>query len=274
VLTFFLFSMTDGDRDTGVQARAGMTGAADLLNAEAERILEAALPAGLSLRLTGSIAVQLRCPRFGHLAREGREFHDLDFAGYKREAKQVQELLVTLGYVEDREVTVVSEGARAIYRHADSRLHVDVFFDRLDFCHVIALAGRLETDQPTLPLAELLLGKLQIVKIAEKDLMDAAVLLLEHGFSDDDREAISLARLARLCAEDWGLWRTASMNLEKLERFAKAHEVLEPAQKAHLHGQAASLQNRLEAEPKSLAWRLRAKLGDRVKWYKDVDDIH
>lgn len=247
--------------------------AADLLTTEARRILEAALPAGLSLRLTGSLAVQVRCPRFGHLARAGRDFHDLDFAAYKREAKRILELLSALGYVEDREVVVVSEGARAIYRNANNRLHIDIFFDRLDFCHVIALAGRLEADRPTLPLAELLLGKLQIFRIAEKDLIDIAVLLLEHGFSDSDREGINLKRLARLCAEDWGLWRTASINLEKLERFAKSHQALDPAQKARLGEQSGALRMRLETEPKPLAWRLRAKVGDRVKWYKDVEDV-
>jgi len=247
--------------------------AAELLTAEARRILAAAGEAGAALRLTGSIAVQARCPRFGHLARRDRAFHDIDFAGYKREAKRVQQLLSGLGYVEDREVAVVSEGARAIYRHGANGLHVDVFFDRLDFCHVIGLQGRLEADQPTLPLAELLLGKLQIVQITEKDLLDSAVLLLEHGYAEDDREAINLARLARLCAEDWGLWRTASINLEKLERFAAGHGPLTDEDRRRLGAQTALLRGRLAAEPKPLAWRMRAKVGDRMKWYKDVDEV-
>jgi hypothetical protein len=253
--------------------RSAPADAAALLAIEARRILDAASPAGAALRLTGSMAIQARCPRFGHLAREGRDFHDIDFAAYKRESKRVQQLLSALGYTEDREVAVVSEGARAIYKHGQSQLHIDVFFDRLDFCHVIALNGRLEIDRQTLPLAELLLGKLQIVKIAEKDLIDAAVLLLEHDFADSDRDAINLARLARLCAEEWGLWRTASMNIEKLERLTAAHEAMDSDLKTRLLGQSYTLRDRLEAEPKPLAWRMRAKVGDRMKWYKDVDDV-
>lgn len=245
----------------------------DQLITEAERILGAVGPAGAALRLTGSLAVQARCPRFGHLAQAGRDFHDLDFAGYKREAKSVQQALSGLGYVEDREVAMVSEGARAIYLHAESQLHVDVFFDRLDFCHVIDLAGRLETDPTTLPLAELVLGKLQIVQITDTDLIDATVLLLEHGFAEDDREGISLPRLAGACAEDWGLWRTASINLDKLERFAESQQALEAADKERARAQIGTLRDRLESEPKPLAWRLRAKVGDRVKWYKDVEDV-
>lgn len=245
----------------------------DRLIAEAERILEAARPTGASLRLTGSMAVQARCPRFGQIAAAGREFHDLDFAGYRRAARRIQEVLSGLGYVEDREVAVVSEGARAIYRHGDNGLHVDVFFDRLDFCHVIALAGRLEVDDATLPLAELLLGKLQIVRIAEKDLLDAGVLLLEHDFSEDDRGGINLPHLARMGAEDWGLWRTVSMNLDKLERFVAGYKTLDAWQVTRLREQITVLANRFEREPKPLGWRLRAKVGDRVKWYKDVEEV-
>jgi len=143
------------------------------LAGEALRILQGADAAGTRLRLTGSLAVQLRCPAFGYLAYTGREFHDIDFVAWRREGRQLRELLADLGYIEDREVAVVSEGARAIFVQGERRTHVDVFFDRLEFCHPIPLEGRMEIDPGTLPLAELLLGKLQIVKIAEKDLLDA-----------------------------------------------------------------------------------------------------
>jgi len=242
------------------------------LIAEAERILDAA-KAAPSLRLTGSVAVQIRCPRFGALARSGREIRDIDFAGYKRELRSVQQALTALGYAEDREVAVVSEGSRAIFEHPQSRLHLDVFYDRLDFCHVIPLAGRLEADRQTLPLAELALGKLQIVKINEKDLIDLLALLLEHPLGESDAGAINMARIARLAAEDWGLWRTATFNLEKLGRLADNHSALGTAERQHLASQIALLTQRLDAEAKPLAWRMRAKLGERVKWYRDVDEV-
>jgi hypothetical protein len=254
---------------------AGLTAGATAvqsLNAEARRILNQANTAQTNLRLTGSLGVQLRCPRFGHLAHLGRDFRDLDFVAYKREGRRLRELLSELGYAEDREVAVVSEGARAIFKHGESRIHLDVFFDRLDFCHLIPLLGRLEVDQATLPLAELLLGKLQIVKINEKDLLDAMVLLLEHPLVEDD-SAISLARIARLAAEDWGLFRTATMNLAKIDRLVRGHDSLSAEARSDLLGRIESLNARLRDEPKPLAWRMRAKLGDRVKWYKDVDEV-
>jgi hypothetical protein len=245
---------------------------AELLIVEARRILAAATPA-TSLRLTGSVAVQIRCPQFGAIARRDRGFRDIDFVAYKRETKLVQQLLSGLGYVEDREVALVSEGSRAIFENPGSGLHLDVFYDKLDFCHVISLAGRLEVDQPTLPLAELALGKLQIVKINEKDLIDLMVLLLEHPWGEGDERTLNLGRIARLCAEDWGLWRTTTLNLDKLARLAGALASLEAAQRQRLVVQIEALKRRLEAEPKPLSWRMRAKLGDRVKWYRDVDEV-
>ena len=181
----------------------------ELLAAEARRILQTSEGARLRLRLLGSAAVQLRCPRYAGVAQQGRQFRDIDFAGLQREAAEVRELLSSLGYAEDREVFVLSEGGRAIFEHANG-LHIDVFYDLLDFCHPIRLNGRLDADPPTLPLAELLLTKLQIVQINEKDLLDAIVLLLEHELGGTDAGVINAARIAKLCADDWGLWRTAA----------------------------------------------------------------
>lgn len=246
-------------------------GEVEILGTEVDRILEAA--EGLSLRLTGSIAVQVRCPTLGHLARRDRRFHDIDFAAYRQDATPIQGILTGLGYVEDREVTVVSNGSRVIFEKPENRLHIDVFYDRLDFCHVIPLQGRLETDRATLPLAELLLGKLQIVKIDRKDLVDAVVLLLEHPLDDVDEGAINLAHLAKLAGEEWGLWRTVMMNLDKIESLAREPGWLGAGQQDRVASQAAAIRDRIDSAPKTLGWRMRARLGDRVKWYKDVEDV-
>jgi hypothetical protein len=244
-----------------------------MITAEARRILDAAQEARLTLRLVGSLAVLERCPRYGPLAAQGRVYRDIDFAGYARQARDIQALMSRLGYVEDREVFVLSEGGRAIFENPASGLHVDLFFERLDFCHVIRLNGRLEADAPTLPLAELLLGKMQIVKVNEKDILDAIALLLEHELGESDADRLNVGRIAKLCAEDWGLWRTTTMNLEKVRHLAEGHLGLEPEQRARLTAQIDAIVKRIEAEPKPLAWRMRARIGDRVKWYKDVEEV-
>jgi hypothetical protein len=243
------------------------------LEIEADRILDVVSKAGLTLRLVGSVAILRRCANHAFLAGSDRIYRDIDFAGRKKEARDIHELLTGLGYVEDREVFVVSEGARAIFGSTANGIHVDIFYEKLDFCHTIALADRLEIDAPTLPLAELLLAKMQIVKINEKDFVDMIALLLEHKLGDSDTDIVNVTRIAKLCAEDWGLWRTTTVNLDKLERFASRHPTLDGGQKARLAAQIGALQRRLEAEPKPLPWRLRARIGERIKWYNDVEEV-
>jgi hypothetical protein len=250
-----------------------MTADLKTIETEVERILEAATRAGLTLRLAGSLAVLKRCPRFGFLASRDRIYRDIDLAGYANQARGVQAQMGRLGYIENREVFVVAEGSRAIFEHAWNGLHVDVFYDKFDFCHVIPLDGRLEADSPTVPLAELLLGKMQIVKINRKDIIDSIVLLLEHPLGEVDQETVNVGRIARLCAADWGLWRTATMNFDKIRQAAEAYSQFDGRQKAQILAQLDALQSRIGVERKSIAWRLRGMVGDKIKWYKDVEEV-
>jgi hypothetical protein len=227
----------------------------------------------VALRLTGSIAVQLRCPCHARLAGPERQFADLDLVARKQDADAVRLALEQLGYGETREIFLSSEGTRAIFDHPDSKVHVDVFYDRLDFCHVIDVRHRLDHDELTLPLAELLLGKLQIVQINEKDIVDATILLIEHRLGEGDSDMINTLEIAVRCAEEWGLWRTVSGNLMKLAQYADAGHFLAPDQLAHLKDQLGTLKQSIDQYPKPLAWRLRARLGDKMKWYRDVEEV-
>ena len=262
--------MTSGSIGMGEQGQAER----EKFEKELRRIIKASDDAGILLRVIGSLAFQMHCPRFGYLqAAMGRAYTDIDFAAYRSQTKQIQELLTSLGYSENREVFIVSEGDRSIFDRPDVGLHVDVFYDKLDFCHVIRWDGRLEVDAPTIPLAELLLEKMQIVQINEKDIIDTIMLLLEHSVGDSDNETIGIHRIAMLCASDWGLWRTTTMNLDKVRLLAQDYTQLTGEQKARVSTQVGAVLARIEQEPKTLAWRLRARVGDRVKWYKDVDEV-
>lgn len=262
--------MTDGSIGMGEQDRTER----DKFENELKRILKASEEAGLLMRVIGSLAFQMHCPQFGYLqAAMGRAYTDIDFGAYSRQSKQIQELMNSLGYVENREVFIVSEGERAIFDKPGTGLHVDVFYEKLDFCHTIFWKDRLEVDSPTIPLTELLLEKMQIVKINEKDVIDTIMLLLEHPLGDVDTETINLKLAAQLCANDWGLWRTTTMNLDKVKQLAQGYTQLTPEQKTKVTAQVDEILARLEQEPKPLAWRLRARVGDRVKWYKEVDEV-
>jgi len=241
---------------------------------ELKSILKASDGSGIILRVIGSLAFQMHCPQFGYLqAAMGRAYTDIDFGAYSKQNKQITELMNSLGYEENREVFIASEGERAIYDKPGTGLHVDVFYEKLDFCHTIYWKDRLEVDSPTIPLTELLLEKMQIVQINEKDVIDTIMLLLEHALGDTDRETINIKRAAVLCASDWGLWRTTTMNLGKVKQLAHNYPQLTDEQKTKVESQVDEALSRLNHEPKTLAWKIRDRVGDRVKWYKDVDEV-
>ncbi|HBG74151.1 MAG: hypothetical protein A2X25_04095 [Chloroflexi bacterium GWB2_49_20] len=249
-------------------------GERDKFESELKRIIKASDDAGVLLRVIGSLAFQMHCPKYGYLqAAMGRAYTDIDFAAYRSQTKEIKGLMKTLGYTENREVFIVSEGERSIFDRPEVGLHVDVFYDKLDFCHTIFWEGRLEVDHPSIPLSEMLLEKMQIVQINEKDIIDTIILLLEHTLGDNDKETINIDRISRLCSSDWGLWRTTSMNLDKVRQLAQGYEQLTDEQKKYVTSQVRAALERMEKEPKSMAWKLRSRVGDRVKWYKEVDEV-
>jgi hypothetical protein len=241
---------------------------------ELKRILKASNDSGIIMRVIGSLAFQMHCPKFGYLqAAMGRAYTDIDFAAYHKQTKEIQILMSGLGYKENREVFIVSEGDRAIFERAEIGIHLDVFYEKLAFSHVIYWNNRLEVDNPSIPLAEMLLEKMQIVQRNEKDIIDTIMLLLEHPLGDKDNETINIKYIAGLCSNDWGLWRTATMNLDKVHKLAHGYSQLTTEEKEIIDSQVNKALARIEQEPKSLAWRLRARVGDRVKWYRDVDEV-
>ncbi len=241
---------------------------------EAIRIVDLASAQGLTLRVLGSLAFHIHCQKYDHLQKQlGRAYTDIDYAGYSDEASKIGTFLVSLGYQEDLNVNILFGGERLIYNHPTTEMHIDIFFDRLNFCHEINWVGRLGVDQHTIPLAEMLLEKMQIVKINEKDIIDTLMLLLEHPLGDIDNETINIARISKLCAKDWGLWRTITMNLYKVSELGRGYPQLSASEKITLDKQVVEAIAKINEESKSLAWKLRAKIGERVRWYQEVDEI-
>jgi hypothetical protein len=238
------------------------------------RILTASETNNVTLRVIGSLAFQMHCPKYGYLqAAMGRAYTDIDFAGYRKEARAVKEMMTALEYREDKAVYMMSEGDRSIFHQINGSLYVDVFYDKLDFSHVVSWQGRLDVDKPTIPLAELLLEKMQIFEINEKDIIDTIMLFLEHPLGETDQEVINIERISKLLAKDWGLWRTTTMNLNKVKQMAGQYTQLSMEEQSHVADQVNHSLERIDAESKSRGWKLRSRVGDRVKWYKDVDEV-
>ena len=240
---------------------------------EGDRLLASAAEEGVVLRLLGALAFAKRCPAHAHLQdRLGRAYTDIDFGGYGKQAEGIRRVLARDGYAEDAMTFVESEGSRMVWNHPRTRLHLDVFLDKLSFCHMVPWSDRLEVDDQTIPLAEMLMQKMQIVQINEKDLIDTIMLLLEHRLTEDDA-GVNIALVASVCARDWGWWRTLTMNLVKVKQMAATYAELSDEEQRRVADQVDAAVERIEREPKSLGWRIRAKIGDRKKWYQDVGEL-
>jgi hypothetical protein len=241
---------------------------------EAKRIVDQATAAGILLRLMGALAFNLHCPKFGSIqALLGRTFTDIDFASYRRYVPDIQKLLSRLGYEEDSMVTNLYGSRRLVFNDLRNGRHCDVFIDKLEFCHDIIFLGRLEVDSPTVPLAELLLEKMQIVNLNEKDVIDSVMLLREHHVGDSDAETINSTHIANLTAHDWGLWKTLTTNLTRMKQIIPGMVKLSDDDRKDVLGKIDNLLLRIDRESKTAGWKMRAKIGEKKKWYRDVEEL-
>jgi hypothetical protein len=241
---------------------------------EVNRILDAAKTEGVLLRLLGALAFHIHCPKFSYMQEMlGRTFTDIDFASYHQESSRINKLFVELGYQYDVRVRTLFGSRLVFYDATGSNRHCDVFLDKLEFCHDIDFEDRLEVDYPTIPLVELLLEKMQIVKLNEKDVIDTIMLLREHNVGDSDNETINAGRLAKLTARDWGLWKTVTTNLENVRKATQTNQKLSEEDKKDVDAKITALRTRIDTESKSRGWKMRATIGEKRKWYRDVDEL-
>jgi hypothetical protein len=247
-----------------------VTGAAQLGDplAEAVRIADAARRSDVTLRVMGGVAIALRCPSAQHDPLR-RDYRDTDTVGRRDERHRIAELFAALGYRPDEGFNLLNGQTRLLFHDAAGERHVDVFLDPLDLCHRLHFAERLGLDERTLSPTDLLLSKLQIVETSAKDLTDIAALLLDHAVTADDA-GINATHLSALAADDWGLWRTMTMVLDRASTFAAAlgDERIAAVVPARIGELAAAI----EAAPKSRRWRLRARVGERKRWYELPED--
>lgn len=233
---------------------------------------------GLQVRLMGGLAFHARCPDW--TARINRSGRDLDLATRTRDRKAVAELLVANGYTPDKQYNALYGHKQLYFVDVPRQRPVDLLVDNLEMCHRFGFMHRLDVTETTLPPADLLLSKLQVVKINRKDVLDLLALLSECPFADDDGggQAISLRRITEFTSHDWGWWRTATGNLDKLVAFLD-HDIapgeLEFGRPARYdaRAQVLALRAAIDAAPKSTRWKVRARAGDRLSWYELPEEV-
>jgi hypothetical protein len=227
--------------------------------------------------------------------RLGRPAKDIDFIVPQRHRKGMRRFLEARGYVIDRDLLIAMEGRRYSFTHPGHGTELDVFVERLEFCHTIEVSDRLDSHTVTIGLEELLLQKVQIVEMTTTDVIDSGALLATHGVTGagagtggagqdgdgavagsaagDCPEAIDGRWIARLLARDWGFHHTATGNLRRVRDGAgEAATDFGPELNTRIRVRAGQLLDAIDAEPKNARWRMRDRIGERKQWWQDVDD--
>jgi hypothetical protein len=234
----------------------------DEVQEEASALVAAATRRGAVLRLVGSTGIRMHCgaarEEMDALARPAK---DIDLICRATDRTVVRAVFEESGYRVDQEMLVATEGTRFAFTRPDG-IEIDLFVDRLEFCHTLELRDRLGHHERTIPIEDLLLQKLQIVEQMPSDIVDTTVLLATHPLGDDDDpETIDRRYVAGLLARDWGFHHTVAANLER---------VVSSIEPGDVRDRAAALLDAIDSAPKALSWKMRAKVGERMQWWEEV----
>jgi Fic family protein len=263
---------------------------ADRLMAEAMDIIDSARERGAQLRLTGGLAVRRYCT---DLAFMDREYSDIDFIGLAAQSKELGETFEALGYTENRYVSQSTDHAQLQFikdealRHAVETAsgratdtsyepplvdHIDVFLDVMRMDHDVDVQDRLDIDEYAISPADAFIAKMQIGKINQKDVHDVLALVKDVPLRDvDDDTSIDVLHIASVCSRDWGLYHDITTNLDKAIAMAGDYGLTEAEQHRAL-ARLRAIQESVENASKTFRWRLRASVGQRVAWRREIED--
>jgi hypothetical protein len=254
---------------------------------DARRIVEEATQKGIHLRLLGAIAIRLNSSNHGDLflrlnrLNAENRFTDIDLAAYSKERGEVRKLLQGLDFAVNQQSLMMHGNSRMLFENAQKGYSVDVFFDRLRFSHDVEFGrdpreGRLDLHPLTLPLADLVLEKLQIHEINEKDLKDLLLLFAANSIANKEGESVIDGKhIASALSNDWEFWYEAKLNLEKLQKFVANYvgeKMVEAQVGTTIRTRIEELTRLIDDEPKGKDWQKRSKAGPQKKWWRDVEE--
>jgi hypothetical protein len=227
---------------------------------------------GLQVRLLGGVAIWLRAHEEARSSL-GRPYADLDLIAHRKESRKLREFLASSGFVPDDTFNALHGASRLLFYASDHSHQIDVFLDRFEMSHKFDFTSRLELEPLTLTAADLLLTKLQVAQLTEKDTIDTAMLIWSHEIGDRDAAAVlNLPIVAAACAAEWGLFTTASDNLETTVRLLP-QQTMPDAARQLVRERVAQIREAMEREPKGIRWNMRARAGRRLPWHEMPEEI-
>ena len=241
----------------------------------ARRLVSSAKEKDIILRVIGATSVLIHVGKDAPILdvfKSYRKLTDIDFVTYRKCWSKIEDFFQEQGFQPNERFNAL-HGDKQLNFTGSGDLHADVFCDKLNMSHVIDFTGRLEQDYPTIPLADLLLEKMQIVRINEKDIKDTLLLLRTHDLGNDDKDVINASWIAHTLKDDWGFWYTVTANLKKVDVQKNQYDWLSTQDRTIIESRVNKLLGIIESEPKTSRWRFRARIGTRKKWYNDVEEL-
>lgn len=241
----------------------------------ATRLVNSAKEKDIILRVIGATSVLIHVGKDTPILDEFKSYRkltDIDFVTYRKCWSKIEDFFQKQGFQPNERFNALHGDKQLNFTGSDD-LHADVFCDKLNMSHVIDFTGRLEQDYPTIPLADLLLEKMQIVRINEKDIKDTLLLLRTHDLGNDDKDVVNASWIAHTLKDDWGFWYTVTANLKKVDVQKNQYDWLSTEDRTIIESRVNKLLGIIESEPKTSRWRFRARIGTRKKWYNDVEEL-
>ncbi|MDV3278568.1 MAG: nucleotidyltransferase family protein [Nitrososphaerales archaeon] len=232
----------------------------------AQQVIDFGETRGVRLRLLGGLAFKLLCPS-SREARYYRENKDIDLMGRREDCREVMKIMETLGYKSREVFNKLSMGRRLIYYDMVNRRRVDIFLDEFEMCHKFNFKDSLAPDSYTLPLTELMMTKLQVVEKTEKEYLDLVAAFHDYDVTNGSGE-IEGNKIAEACSKDWGVYATFTKSLAALLGWA---QTLGSDDRSVVVPRIERLTGMIESKPKGLSWKMRARIGEKARWYEIPD---
>jgi hypothetical protein len=222
----------------------------------------------IEIRVIGGIGIFLKCPEYQELADTTREpFSDIDLITRKKHIEKIENLFESLGFEQNRNFKILFGYQRRIF-YTPMNITVEVYLDDLPLCQDIKISDRICLDYPTLSVTDLLLSKIQRIKLKDKDIFDILILLASCNFTGENSNRIDLEYISRLCSKSWRWWKTFKINIDTLYKSKK--DFLN--NQGDISGKLEQVEHAIDSKKKSFGWKLRNLIGEKIRWYRYVED--
>ncbi|MFX1578172.1 MAG: hypothetical protein ACFFBJ_00885 [Promethearchaeota archaeon] len=236
---------------------------------ESLRIIGEGQKRGAIVRMIGGLAVRAHCEDLEFCE---REYGDVDLIALGKQIVKIRSTFEALGYTEDLNIARSTDGTRLLFELDNFEDHVDVFLDKLRMEHTIDLRERLQIENLTISVSDIIVTKLIIHDMNEKDYRDIISIMkdMELGHTDE-KGIINVDYIADICSRDWGLYQDIYSNIDACLQFMKSYD-LPQAETELIRDRFLTIKSAMDDKPKSLKWKMRSIIGDKLPRREIVEE--